>query len=206
MFNSLRTLRSPVARRASMVGLLCAAVAAVGACSTERALGPGDVAVAAPARPAQDVITSFGTIPKKALLRTTTLKKSISRSARFTADGGTLSIPELGVTLTVPPDAFEAKTLTIKITALAGNAVAYSFEPHGTEFRRPLTLSQDLATTTWANNRSFMLLGGGYYKYDYQVNTTTGAALVDETLPVAVFGTRTFMSLWHFSGYMISMD
>ncbi len=204
---TMSTIFRPLSARALCRAALAAvALAAVSACSSDRLLGPTEAAVAAPARPAPAVLASFGVIPKTALLRTTTLKKAISKSAKFTQEGGTLAIPELGVTLTVPPAAFAAKTLTITVTALAGNAVAYTFEPHGTQFLRPLSLSQDLATTTWATNRSFLLLGGGYFKDAAQVNTITGAALVDETLPVAVVGTRTFMSLWHFSGYMISMD
>ena len=69
-----------------------------------------------------------------------------------------------------------------------------------------LSMAQDLSSTTWARNSSFMLLGGGYFKNDAQVNTTTGVAQIDETLPVVVLGTKSFMQLWHFSGYMISMD
>ena len=206
MFNSLRTLRSRVARQASLAGIVLAALTAA-ACATERALGPStEGAQASPAPASHELLLGVGTIPKKALLRKTALKTAITRSFTVTATGGTLTIPEVGFTLTVPAKAFNGSALTIKVTALAGSAVAYAFEPHGTKFLSSLTMAQDLSSTTWANNSAFMLLGGGYFKNDAQVNTSTGAALIDETLSVVVLGTKSYMQLWHFSGYMISMD
>ncbi len=206
MFNSLRTLGSRVARQASIAGIVLAAVT-VAACSTERALGPStESAQASPAPATHELLMGIGTIPKKALLRRTALKTAITRSFTVTATGGTLTIPEVGFTLTVPAKAFNGSSLTIKVTALAGSAVAYAFEPHGAQFLSGLSMAQDLAVTTWSKNSSFMLLGGGYFKNDAQVNTSTGAALIDETLPVVVLGTKSYMKLWHFSGYMISMD
>ena len=206
MFTALRSLGFRATRRTALVGLALAATIVSG-CSTDSTVGPDvNASQASPAQPTNSLLASFGLIPSQALLRNTPLKKAITRSIKITSDGGTLSIPELGVTLTVPQDAIDTKTLTIKITALAGNAVAYSFEPHGVQFRRPLTLTQDLATTTWSSNKSWMLLTGGYFKDDAQLNTLTGQAQLDERLPLLVIGSRSYMSLWHFSGYMISMD
>ena len=206
MFNSLRTLGSRVARQASLAGIVLAALTAA-ACSTERALGPStEGAQASPAPASHELLLGVGTIPKKALLRRTALKTAVTRSFTVTATGGTLTIPEVGFTLTVPAKAIGTASLTIKVTALAGSAVAYAFEPHGTKFLSGLSMAQDLSTTTWAKNSSFMLLGGGYFKSDSQVNTSTGAAVIDETLAVVVVGTQAYLKLWHFSGYMISMD
>ena len=177
------------------------------ACSTERSLGPStEGAQASPAPASQELLSGLGLIPKKALFRKTALKTAITRSFTVTATGGTLTIPEVGFILTVPAKAIGTASLTIKVTALAGSAVAYAFEPHGTQFLSGLSMAQDLTSTTWSKNSSFMLLGGGYFKYDTQVNTSTGAALIDETLPVVVLGTQAYLRLWHFSGYMISMD
>ena len=206
MFNSLHTLRSRVARQTSLVGIVFAALTAA-ACSTERAFGPStESAQASPAPASHELLIGLGTIPKKALLRQKALKTAITRSFTVTATGGTLTIPEVGFTLTVPAKAINGSSLTIKVTALAGSAVAYSFEPHGTQFLSGLSMAQNLASTTWSQNSSFMLLGGGYFKNDAQVNTTTGVAVIDETLPVVVLGTQAYLRLWHFSGYMISMD
>ncbi len=201
----INPVQSTLARRFTIGGFIAAALT-LAACSTERALGPNtESAEAATGRPSNAVL-SLGAIPKKALLRSKSLKTAITASATFTATGGTLSIPAVGFTLTVPANAIGTKPITIKVTALAGYAVAYSFEPHGTTFLRGLSMKQDLASTTWAHNSSWMLLGGGYFKNDSQVNTTTGAALLDETVPVTVFGSLAFLNLWHFSGYMVSMD
>jgi hypothetical protein len=206
MFPTLRTLRSRVTRATALIGVALAAATLTG-CATDRAVGPTvDAAQAAPAPATHDLVVSAGVIPSQALLRTTPLTQAISQTLRITRSGGTFAIPEAGVTVTVPRDAIDTKSLTITVTALAGNAVAYTFEPHGTQFRRPLLLTQDLSATTWATNSAWLLLRGGYFKDAAQVNTTTGKAMLDEWLPLVVSGSRSYLSIWHFSGYMISMD
>ena len=80
------------------------------------------------------------------LQRTTPLAAPITVSKVIGADGGTLSIPEAGVTVTVPRGAL-AQTTTITMTARAGSLVAYDFAPHGITFAKPLVFSQQLRGT-----------------------------------------------------------
>ena len=55
--------------------------------------------------------------------------------------GGIIRLPESGLTVFVPWGAVRAPT-RITVTAPAGDLVGYHFEPHGLEFRRPVTLAR----------------------------------------------------------------
>jgi hypothetical protein len=136
------------------------------------------------------------------LQRTRPLAEPITVSKVIGPDGGTLAIPEAGVTVTVPRGAL-ATTTNIVMTARAGTLVAYDFAPHGITFAKPLVFSQKLSGTN-ATLLSAPLLQLGYYE-DASLLTKTGG-LVSQLLGGTVNTlTWTFTSsIPHFSGYMVS--
>ena len=117
--------------------------------------------------------------------------------------GGTITLPKSGLTVTVPYGAVSTTT-KFTITAPAGNAVAYEFQPHGTKFAVPLVVTQDLTKTAYSLS-SGQVLRAGYYK-DGSLDLTNNTALVTEIFPVAFnsAGTRATFKIGHFSGYMMS--
>ena len=75
------------------------------------------------------------------------LKNDISVSATIDSTGGTLYIPAAGATLTFAPGAVSAPTV-ITFTAMKGPNVAYGFAPHGLVFAAPVTLVQEMGSTS----------------------------------------------------------
>jgi hypothetical protein len=114
--------------------------------------------------------------------------------------GGTISLSSAGLTVTVPRGAVAANT-TFQIHALAGTAIAYEFEPHGTKFPVPLIVRQSLqGTTTPLAMPSFV---AGYFADKSQIVSSTLANVTEE---IPVIGGMGFVSfpVWHFSGYLVS--
>ena len=138
------------------------------------------------------------------LQRTTPLAAPITVSRDIGAEGGTLAIPEAGVTVVVPRGAL-AQTTTITMTARAGSLVAYDFAPHGITFAKPLVFSQQLRGTN-ASLLSAPFLNLGYYS-DPNLLTRTGG-LVSELLGGTLNTlTWTFTApIPHFSGYIVTCD
>ena len=136
------------------------------------------------------------------LQRTSPLAAPITVTKVIGPEGGTLAIPQAGVTVTVPRGAL-ATTKTITMTARAGSLVAYDFAPHGVVFAKPLVFSQQLRGTN-ATLLSAPLLGLGYYRDPSLLGKTGG--LVSELLNGTVNTLSwTFTStIPHFSGYMVS--
>ena len=102
------------------------------------------------------------------------------------------------------PASLSAPIATFRVTSLAGNNVAYEFEPHGATFVVPLVFSQSLANVN-VSATAATLLQGAYFADKAQVNTAAKSANVNEMFPVAVGanGTITFR-VSHFSGYLVS--
>ena len=183
--------------------LAVATVALLAACSSEPTSAPLSPAAA----PSADLLSgSTATVNKTLTLvagvqRNTPLATSISVSTTIGSAGGTLSIPEAGVTVTVPSGALSSATV-VTMTARAGSLVAYDFAPHGITFAKPLVLTQSLAgTNATVLNGSFLQLG--YYADPSQLTATGG--LVSELIGGSVnLLTWTFTSsIRHFSGYMV---
>jgi hypothetical protein len=128
-----------------------------------------------------------------------------SASAVIGVLGGQISLPDLGLTVTVPALALSAPT-TITVTAVAGGAVAYEFEPHGLQFNVPVIVRQNLAATSASQGGIIPgVLYGGYFADVSALDQLSGTAFVDETLRVSIdraLGTATF-SVIHFSGYLL---
>lgn len=142
-------------------------------------------------------------IPVKALMRSTPVTTTVTRSVKFTQAGGSIQIAELGLRVDVPQGAIPRDTMTIIVTAVKGRMIAYDFQPHGTQFRKPLVFRQDLTNTTWGNSL-LGVLNGGYFKSTSQLNQTTGTAMLDELLPAITLNRQIQFNINHFSGYMVS--
>ena len=136
------------------------------------------------------------------LQRTTPLAAPITVTKEIGTEGGTLAIPQAGVTVTVPRGALTTTT-TITMTARAGSLVAYDFAPHGVVFAKPLVFSQQLRGTN-ATLLSAPLLSLGYYE-DASLLTKTGG-LVSQLLrgTVNTLSWTFTSSIPHFSGYIVT--
>lgn len=140
-----------------------------------------------------------------ALLRSSDLATALTVSAVIGPAGGSFEIPAAGLTVTVPRNAV-TEEITFTATALPGDVLGYEFGPHGTEFKRPLVMEQQLANTRWALLGRPGNLEVGYFASSDAVDYETGEVRVDEFLPVIVnpsLQTATFR-VRHFSGYMLS--
>jgi hypothetical protein len=136
------------------------------------------------------------------LQRTKALAVPITVSKSIGPEGGTLTIPEAGVTVTVPRGALAATT-KITMTARAGTLVAYDFAPHGITFAKPLVFSQKLSGTN-ATLLGAPFLRLGYYA-DANLLTKTGGVVSELLGGVVNTLSWTFTSsIKHFSGYMVS--
>lgn len=111
--------------------------------------------------------------------------------------GGVIRLPEAGLTVFVPWGAVRTPT-RITVTAPAGNLVGYHFEPHGLEFRRPVTLAQDLTLASLVDGQ---MLFGAYFQGPLEPEVT---AL--ETLPLWLLRSLGVFRIDHFSGYVIATN
>ncbi|MEO8621507.1 MAG: hypothetical protein ABI625_10610, partial [bacterium] len=135
--------------------------------------------------------------------RNTPLASSITVTKTIGSAGGTLSIPQAGVTVTVPSGALASNTV-ITMTARAGSLIAYDFAPHGITFAKPLVFTQSLAGTN-ASLLTAPLLALGYYSDPSLLNSLGG--LVSELLAgnVNLLSWTFTAKIPHFSGYMVAV-
>lgn len=184
--------------------LFLAAVAAVMAtnCGSDSTVAPRE-ATPAPTAPSQSLLggllggtTTLQTVTP--LNRTTPLAQPITVSKTIGVLGGAITVPGAGLTVVVPPLAVGKNTL-FSITALAGSAVAYDFQPHGTKFLVPLVATQDLHNTQGANLLNLSLFAG-YFP------DSSNPTQVSQTFSVQV-SLLTLTAVWtipHFSGYIVA--
>jgi hypothetical protein len=132
------------------------------------------------------------------LLRTTAMTAD-SVSVNIGILGGVISLPSRGLTIVVPPLAVSS-TKTFKIKALAGQAVAYEFEPHGTKFLVPLVATQSLVGTQAATGGLVnpLSLKLGYFPNSSNITSVTELL----TVGVNLLGQTAVSTIWHFSGYI----
>ena len=147
----------------------------------------------------------FGLLPVRGVTRSAALAADISVSAVIGKQGGTITIPDAGLTLVVPPNAVSSD-VKFTATALAGRTVAYDFQPHGTQFAVPLEFRQDLRKTSLAGTLTAPLLDGAYFADKDQINRQSGLGLANELLPATVdlLRFRVSFPIEHFSGYLVS--
>lgn len=187
--------------------VLVAALASVTACGNEStAPQQSIVAPAVLAAKAPITINTLGTTATTLLPDITAqtwhtpLAAPITVSAQVSkTQGGVLSIPSLGITVTIPAGATDT-TMTISMTALPGSLVALDFQPSGTKFKQPLHVSQDLGLTQWSG----ALFNVVYFKNSGDIDQGSKKIKVSEVIPVSMLGTWVSFDIWHFSGYALA--
>lgn len=104
--------------------------------------------------------------------------------------GGEIHLPRAGLTVVVPRGALD-RTTRITVTAPAGDLLGYEFQPHGLQFKRPVTLRQEIAWDVADGGLEAM-----YFEGDLLPEVT-----VLEVLPVTTTRTEAVFRIEHFSGY-----
>lgn len=194
-------MSSPIRR----IGALALALS-LAACSADQVAAPTQMK-ASPAGASSSLLGGLlGTVTgllttNTAVQRTTPLAAPITVSKQIGYYGGTLSIPEAGVTVTVPVGALY-QTTTITMTARAGSLLAYDFSPTGTVFNKPLVFTQSLNGTNVTLLQA-PLLRLGYYSDPGLLGTLT--ATVSDLLGgvVNLLDWSFTAPIKHFSGYVV---
>lgn len=155
------------------------------------------------------VTTLTGTVSTVGAALVAPLHRSVALAApvswSFTVDpaGGTSSNDATGLTIRVPRDAVR-ESVTITVTALAGSAVAYGFQPHGLAFQRPVELTQSLDGLDVGLLQGLAVLGG-HFPGDEPVYSG-GLALVDEVVgaQLSLLARAVTFPIGHFSGWIVA--
>jgi hypothetical protein len=139
--------------------------------------------------------------------RAAPLANDISTGAWIGPLGGSLRIPEAGLSVTVPPGAVLSRTY-FSATALKGNLVAYEFGPHGKKFLVPLIMNQSTNGLNLLDGLTNTLfpIQAAYFPSRDGIDLESGTATVTELLPVKLdlgLGNITF-TVGHFSGYLLA--
>ena len=184
--------------------LLAVALGAVAltSCGTDHPTALPRLQHEAPAEPQALLGSLTSLLELDGLQRTKALAAPITVTKSIGAEGGTLAIPEAGVTVVVPRGAL-ATTTKITMTARAGTLVAYDFAPHGITFAKPLVFTQQLRGTN-ASLLNASLLRLGYYA-DPSLLGTTSAVVSDLLGGVVNTLSWSFTStIPHFSGWVVT--
>ena len=189
------------------IGTLALALT-LAACSADQVTAPQQIQAPA-ADPSASLLGGLlGTVTSalklttnEAIQRTKPLPAPITVVKTIGSNGGTLSVPAAGVTVTVPRGALSKNTV-ITMTARAGSLVAYDFSPTGTKFSKPLTFSQSLnGTNVGLLQVPFLQLG--YYSDPGLLGSVT-AVVADLLGGVTDLLSWTFTAqIKHFSGYVV---
>jgi hypothetical protein len=146
----------------------------------------------------------------KVLGRTGGKRKAEVVKQTIPPQGGVLKLPQSGLTLRFPAGAV-TKPLTITVTALAGDLVAYDFQPHGTVFKTPVLVQQDLKGTKAEIDPSLMTqLRGGFLANGEKDIDASGKAQITETYAIQLFTEggpkprQARFTITHFSGYILA--
>jgi len=161
----------------------------------------------------QTVVQTVNDLLYPVVQRTQPLAHPITVTHTIGTAGGSISIPEAGLTITFARGAVLRST-PITVTADSGKAISYEFGPHGTQFYAPVTIKQDMSLTTLADKPSAASgIHGGYTANGLQ-DIVGGllarvAELLDATTTVIIgrdgrahLGTSSFI-IKHFSGYIL---
>lgn len=145
------------------------------------------------------------------LTRDTPLAGDISVTGAIGKNGGTIEIPEAGIKVIFPRNALTPpkanQTFDITVTALKGDEVAYTFEPHGLTFREPVIIMQDYRNTqAYRDPLMLSTIEGAYFSALSDLDLVAATAKVSEFRPtdVDVTGSRIRFTVDHFSGYLIA--
>jgi len=113
--------------------------------------------------------------------------------------GGKIKTGIIGVTLEVPKGAIRGPKVEISMTVLAGDGIAFSFAPHGLEFRKPVKLIVDLSKVEEADAPTLGQPVAIYFEGE-SASTVQGK----EVLPLEFKNGNTIAKLFHFSGYLLA--
>jgi hypothetical protein len=210
---SLRNSARSTSRRASTLrGLAAIALAAATVACSEVPSAP----LAPATKPNAGLLSGvlggvLGLVDGVVTLLTSPLRaKSLTRKTPIAAQsatatiglaGGVITLPGAGLTVVVPPGALSAPT-AITVSAPAGSAVWYDFQPHGITFAVPLQLTQDLRNTNYGALLSPPLKGAYMVDGSQDGSTALVTELISTTLDL--FKTKATFPVRHFSGYMVS--
>ena len=181
----------------------CTAALAIGATVAVAACGGQPTATGPTLRPA---VAADQPQMATVLKRSTPLDHAVSASITVAGNGGVLRLPEAGLQVVIPRNALpHGAPGTITVTAVAGDAVAYEFQPHGLVFSAPLLATQNLAGTTWSANSGRQPLEAAYFGDASDLDVGAGTAVISDVFPTNVIATgkRLRWDIPHFSGYVI---
>lgn len=138
------------------------------------------------------------------LKRTTPLAEPITVTQSIGYYGGTIKVPEAGLTVIVPRGAVYYNT-KITVTALAGDQVAYEFGPHGMTFYKPLQVKQSLEGTYAENsNPDYEAVYYGPTKDGGLLGDLLGVVLELLNVNQNTATNSLDFEVRHFSGYLVS--
>jgi hypothetical protein len=161
---------------------------------------------AAPTGPTASTLLLASPASVNVVTRDVPLAASQSASALVGIWGGRITLSNAGLSVFIPPFALTRPTW-ITITAVAGNQVAYEFEPHGIQFNVPLTATQNLAGTSASTGGLLpATLYAGYFQNIADLDQLNATATVSELLGTSISlltGSVSF-TISHFSGYLIA--
>ena len=148
-------------------------------------------------------LTTVADAVVRMLPREVPLAASIQVTKLIGVEGGKIEIPEAGLKIHFPNGALTQAT-QITVTALAGSAVAYDFEPHGLVFQKPLIAVQAFKLT----GLTLPLIQGGYFPDNSYLDVANLSARVKERMAseVVVLEKKIKFNIPHFSGYLLSID
>jgi hypothetical protein len=190
------------------IGTLALGLVLAAGCAQDRTTAPAAITTPGAASPdlvgglVGTVTSTLGLTTTNGVLRTTPLAANITVTKTIGRDGGILTIPAAGVTVTVPSGALSASTV-ITMTARKGSLIAYDFAPHGITFARPLIFKQSLKGTNAA------LLDGPFLRLSYYTDPSLlGSVTVKVSeLIVGVLNVLDWSftaPITHFSGYIMT--
>jgi hypothetical protein len=123
--------------------------------------------------------------------------------------GGSLSIPDAGLTLLFPRGALTSD-VSITAYAYAGHRVVYDFEPHGLVFNVPVIVMQRLRGTSLnVKPRNRQNVWGGYMPLGIADVDPSDTGSFSQVFPGSYAGATpeqayAFFSTTHFSGYAMA--
>jgi hypothetical protein len=164
--------------------------------------GPGAPTAPVAAAPRHELLSPDA--PVDVLTRDVALDSAVTVTGKITNGGGSISIPEAGMTITFPAGLVKKPT-QFWATARAGKVVAYDFGPSGT-FTQALTVTQKLQGTSLWKVKDPSAIQGAFYKDDRAINDAAEHAFVSELRPTEVDlqGNKVSFTVDHFSGYLMS--
>jgi len=130
--------------------------------------------------------------------RNTPLASDVTWSLVAGPDGAVSKNSSVGLTVSIPAGALSTTT-TITVRALAGSAVAYSFDT-------AVTLTQSLSGTSAGGLLSLPLVSGAHFDGERLSLTSGGLAIVNEVVPALanIFTRTASFQVDHFSGWILA--